>query len=88
MRIAEIDWPLFWHALSQLGPREGDLWLARWVFADEGARLSLRAVPPQPNDFGEGSQASESPVKKIRPYELPSTRLRVAENFTSSDGRR
>ena len=87
MRIAEIDWPLFWHALSQLDPTEGDLWLARWAFADDGARLSLRAAPPKTNGFGEGSETSESPAK-IHPRELASTRLRVAENFTSSDGRR
>jgi hypothetical protein len=81
MRIAEIDWPLFWHALSQLDPTEGDLWLARWVFADDGVRLSLRAAPPKTNDFGAGSETSESPAK-IHPSELASTRLRVSPHRT------
>lgn len=92
MRVAEIDWPLFWHALSQLDPPGRDLWLARWVFADDGARLSLRAAPPKMNDFvlppgGEGSETNKSLVK-IRARELASTRLRAADNSTSSGSRR
>ena len=42
MRIAEIDWPLFWQALGQLDPTARDHWLARWVFADDAVKLSLR----------------------------------------------
>ena len=42
MRIAEFDWPLFWQALDQLDPLARDPWLARWVFADDAVKLSLR----------------------------------------------
>jgi hypothetical protein len=42
MRIAEIDWPVFWQALGQQDPTLRDRWLARWVFADDAVKLSLR----------------------------------------------
>jgi hypothetical protein len=45
MKIAEIGWPLFWQALHQQDPAKRDFWLARWVFADDGVKLSLR--PPR-----------------------------------------
>ena len=44
MRVAEIDWPLFWQALAKLEPATRDRWLSRWVFADDAVKLSLR--PP------------------------------------------
>lgn len=44
MRIAEIDWPLFWEALERLEPAARDHWLSRWVFADDAVKLSLRAA--------------------------------------------
>jgi hypothetical protein len=40
MRIAEIDWPLFWQALNSLDPATRDHWLSRWVFADDAVKLS------------------------------------------------
>jgi hypothetical protein len=42
MKIAEIDWPLFWHALGQQDSIDRSWWLQRWVFADDGVRLSMR----------------------------------------------
>jgi hypothetical protein len=43
MRIAEIEWPVFWQALRQQSePTARAVWLARWVFADEAVKLSLR----------------------------------------------
>jgi hypothetical protein len=36
MKIAEVDWPLFWHALNQQDSASRNRWLGRWVFADEG----------------------------------------------------
>jgi hypothetical protein len=42
MRIAEIDWSMFWQALRQQQPAVKERWLRRWVFADDGVRLSLR----------------------------------------------
>src|SRR5262245_41938628 len=42
MKIAEIDWPLFWHALAQHDANRR-LWLRRWVFADAGVRLSMQS---------------------------------------------
>lgn len=48
MRIAEIDWPLFWEALGKLEPAARDPWLSRWVFADDAVALSRRpAEAPQ-----------------------------------------
>ena len=42
MKVAAIDWQLFWQAWRQQDPSsEGD-WLARWVFADDGVWLSMR----------------------------------------------
>ena len=43
MRIAEIDWPLFWQALRQQDPTVRERWLARWVFADDTVRLSRQS---------------------------------------------
>jgi hypothetical protein len=44
MKIAEIDWPLFWRALAQQDAVSRSLWLRRWVFADDGVRLSMQSV--------------------------------------------
>ena len=45
MKIAEVDWPLFWPALNQQDSASRNRWLGRWVFADEGVRLSLQPAP-------------------------------------------
>ena len=45
MKIAEIDWHLFWHAFSQQGVESRDRWLGRWVFEDAGVKLSMRPMP-------------------------------------------
>jgi hypothetical protein len=50
MKIAEIDWQLFWHALGQQRFTDRDRWLGRWVFAAAGVRLSMRSVPPRIGD--------------------------------------
>jgi hypothetical protein len=47
MKIAEIDWQIFWDALSQQDCGSRDRWLGRWVFADDGARLSMAAALSQ-----------------------------------------
>jgi hypothetical protein len=47
MKIAEIDWPLFWHAFDQQDSVSCSPWLARWVFADDGVRLSMRPEDPK-----------------------------------------
>jgi hypothetical protein len=44
MKMAEIGWPLFWQALHQQDPAKRDFWRARWVFADDGVKLSLRPL--------------------------------------------
>ena len=41
MKIAEIDWQVFWNALRQQDCAGRDRWLGRWAFADDGARLSM-----------------------------------------------
>ena len=46
MKIAEIDWPLFWQAWRQQNAIERDHWLARWVFADDAVKLSMRQAAP------------------------------------------
>ena len=43
MKIAEIDWPLFWHALAQQDAVSRSLWLRRWVFSDDSVRLSMQS---------------------------------------------
>jgi hypothetical protein len=45
MKIAQIDWPLFWPALNQQDSASRNRWLGRWVFADDGVRLSMQLVP-------------------------------------------
>ena len=45
MKIAEIDWQLFWHAFSQQDVESRDRWVGRWVFADAGVKLSMRPMP-------------------------------------------
>ena len=45
MKIAEIDWHLFWYAFSQQDEESRDRWLGRWVFADAGVKLSMRPMP-------------------------------------------
>lgn len=41
MKIAEIDWPVFWHAWHQQNLSEREHWLARWRFSDDAVRLSM-----------------------------------------------
>jgi hypothetical protein len=50
MKIAEIDWQLFWHAFRQQLSLDRDRWLGRWVFADDGVRLAMRSVSPEIGD--------------------------------------
>jgi hypothetical protein len=52
MRIAEIDWPVFWQALGQQDPTLRDRWLARWVFADDAVKLSLRPERDRKHEGG------------------------------------
>jgi hypothetical protein len=47
MKIAQIDWPLFWHALKQQDSASRNRWLGRWVFANDGVRLSMQPAPPK-----------------------------------------
>ena len=42
MKVATIDWQLFWQAWRQQDPSSEVDWLARWVFADDGVWLSMR----------------------------------------------
>jgi hypothetical protein len=44
MKIAEIDWALFWQALNVLEPAAREHWLSRWVFADDGVKLSRQPI--------------------------------------------
>jgi hypothetical protein len=46
MKIAEIDWLLFWQAWRQQKSIERDHWLARWVFADDAVKLSMHQAAP------------------------------------------
>jgi hypothetical protein len=42
MRVAVISWHLFWGASDKQDLACLDKWLGRWVFADDGVRLSMR----------------------------------------------
>ncbi|MGE5219908.1 MAG: hypothetical protein ACM3SP_23145 [Chloroflexota bacterium] len=46
MKIAQIDWPLFWQAWRQQNPLDREKWLGRWVFADDAVKLSMRPTTP------------------------------------------
>ena len=50
MKIAEIDWQLFWHAFRQQLSLDRYRWLGRWVFAADCVRLSMRSVSPEIGD--------------------------------------
>ncbi len=73
MKIAEIDWPLFWHALNQQDSVSRGPWLGRWVFPDDGVRLSL-----QPEDL---RISSDDPVKDSQTSRdrVASVNLRTSE---------
>ena len=47
MKIAQIDWLIFWHALNPQDSASRNRWLRRWVFADDGVSLSMQLVPPE-----------------------------------------
>jgi hypothetical protein len=42
MNVSVISWHLFLRALDKQDSAGLDKWLARWVFADDGVRLSMR----------------------------------------------
>jgi hypothetical protein len=35
-----IPWRVFFHALRKKKPRQGQIWLQRWAFADAGVALA------------------------------------------------
>jgi hypothetical protein len=45
MKMAEIDWQLFWQAWRQQNDARREQWLERWVFDDQRVRLSMRPIP-------------------------------------------
>ena len=45
MNASVIDWHTFRRALGKQDSAGLDKWLARWVFADDGVRLSMRPAP-------------------------------------------
>jgi len=45
MKVSLISWSLFWAAFGKQGLAGLDKWLGRWVFADDGVRLSMRTQP-------------------------------------------
>lgn len=68
MKIAEIDWPLFWQRWRHLDAKGAPRWLERWVFAADGVRLSnapnIRAgerFKARPPDFA-AKNSSSRPV--------------------------
>jgi len=42
MNVSIISWHLFWEASGKQDLAGLDKWLGRWVFADDGVRLSMR----------------------------------------------
>jgi len=45
MKISLIIWSLFWAAFYKQDLAGLDKWLGRWVFADDGVRLSMKTQP-------------------------------------------
>ena len=66
MRIAEIDWQLFWHAFSQQGVESRDRWLGRWAFADASVKLSMRPMALEPSSSSP-SDDDEAPGQNVFP---------------------
>ena len=66
MKIAEIDWHLFWHAFSQQDVESRDRWLGRWVFADADVKLSMRPMPLEPSSSSP-SYDDEAPEQNVFP---------------------
>jgi hypothetical protein len=44
MNVSVIDWHIFRRALDKQDSAGLDKWLARWVFGDDGVRLSMRST--------------------------------------------
>jgi hypothetical protein len=70
MKVAEIDWLLFWHAYDQQDSGSRVSWLGRWVFADDGVRLSMRLEDPKVSSDppAETSQTSKDRVTPVKLY--------------------
>ena len=64
MKIAEIDWQLFWHALGQQRFTDRDRWLGRWVFADDGVRMSMQSAPSETGNSVHNNR-SETPQDQM-----------------------
>jgi hypothetical protein len=69
MKIAEIDWPLFRHALGQQDAVNRGLWLRRWVFADDGVRLSMqqdggKTTSDDPANISDSSPDRPGPARR------------------------
>ena len=85
MKIAEIDWPLFWQAWRQQNPFEREQWLARWVFADDAVKLSMRPVAPE-RMRDKPVQGGEDPVSaKIAARQIMRKRNSERTNRTGTD---
>jgi hypothetical protein len=50
MKTAEINWDLFWRALSQQTTERKNSWLGRWAFTDDRVRLSMQPARTDMDD--------------------------------------
>ena len=65
MKIAEIDWQLFWHALGQQRFTDQDRWLGRWVFADDGVRMSMQSAPSETGNSVHNNNRNDTPQDQM-----------------------
>jgi hypothetical protein len=82
MKIAEIDWPLFWHAFDQQDSLSCGPWLARWVFADDRVRLSMR-----PEDATVSSDPSVETSQTSKKDRVAPVKLYASESKPAMHGR-
>ena len=87
MKVAEIDWSLFWHALSQQEADHRISWLRRWVFADDWVRLSMRPATVESDDAdltrdGATSKTQSQDVNESRLIGNGFCEIRCQENRT------
>jgi hypothetical protein len=57
MNVSTIAWQIFRQALDKQDSAGLDKWLARWVFADDGVRLSMKQLLKTDLEFDAGDAA-------------------------------
>ena len=81
MKVSLIAWRLFWPAFNKQDLAGLDKWLGRWVFADDGVRLSMRTQPLKTGNSDLVVEYGETAEKNLS---LPKAHARVDATARSS----